>query len=219
MVSTTDLLQRVYEVLVELIDGATSVSEPTDHVDVLNRIEDIKTPFFGFEWTASADGRGLGGNRRPIGATPDETNNVYEVTFARDYTMSLDLAAIAEGDSPRQRTEYMDTIQQQFGYFVDNPTELHADVNRVREGNITPSAAGDTLNTSARVTFEVDYMLTETEDFPLADVVNLDVDVDGLNTYPEKYDYQYIKTEEGTYDIEGDLDISNTVDVETNSTS
>jgi hypothetical protein len=188
-------------------------------VDVLDRIEEIQTPFFGFEWTASADGRGLGGNRRPIGATPDETNNVYEVTFARDYTMSLDLAAISEGDSPRQRTEYMGSIQRRFGEFVDKPESLHKDVNRVREQNLTPSPAGDTLNASARVTFEVDYAATETETFPLAEVVNLDVDVDEIDTYPEEYDYQYITTEEGTYDIEGNLDISNTVDVETDSTS
>ena len=187
MVTTTNLLQRVYEILVDLVDAEASVSEPTDHVDVLDRIEDINTPFFGFEWTASANDRGLGGNRRPIGATPDETNNVYEVTFARDYTMSIDLAAIAEGDSPRQRTEYMSAIQQRFGDFVDNPTDLHEDVNRVREETLTPSPAGDTLNASARVTFAVDYAATETETFPLADVVNLDVDVDGLNTYPEQY--------------------------------
>lgn len=185
MVTLVELLQRIYEELVTVCGNQTSVSDPYEHVDVLDRESDIVTPFFGFEWTVNSNSRGMGGNRRVVDKTA--VSDTIEYTVAMEYVLTVDLAVVVDGDEPRARTEYLSATQQHFSNFISNPEDLDVDVERVREQNTVPSPSGQTGDVSARATFEIEYSSYDTVTDPAAATVNLDVDVNDIDVYPEQY--------------------------------
>jgi len=204
MVSLDALLQLIFEELKTVIDAETGVTTPGNHVGLFDREKDIQTPFFGFEWTLNTINRGLGGNRRIAGensvgthdvdgthtvtSTDDTTDeDIIEFIVARDYLLTIDLGAVADGDSPRQRTKYMEALRYYFSQFTDSPNELDPDVNRVREMATTPSPTGNDLNASARVTFEIEYTTYDIVEESSVESVDLDIDVSNTDTYPENY--------------------------------
>lgn len=185
MVTLVELLQRVYEELVEIHTAQTSVTDSHDYVDVINRETEIQTPFFGFEWDINALSRGMGGNRRIVEL--QNSAGQLEQTVARDYELMLDISTIVDGDKPRQRSLYMQAIASHFSDFITSPDNLHGDVNRVREQQTIPSPSQQTGDVSAVTTFSIEYVTYNTDSLPIVEDINLDIDADGQNAYPEQY--------------------------------
>lgn len=185
MVTLAELLQTIYEELLIVCQELTNVSDVNDHVGVLDRTEDIVTPFFGFEWNYQPLAKGMGGNRRPVSTSVSGSD--FNIETVRDYRLILDFGVVVDGDVPRQRDQYLGTVQSHFSYFIDNTSELHEDITRMREGSGSPSNAGQTGNVGFRATFEIDFKAYDTVTEPVAESVNLNVDVDGTDTYPENY--------------------------------
>lgn len=185
MVTLVELLQLVYEELVSVHEAETSVSDSSDHVDIIDRDTEIKTPFFGFEWDISALNRGFGGNRRVVDTQVDAGD--FEKTIARDYELMLDLSVVVDDDKPRQRTLYMQAVTSHFSDFIDSPAGLSADVNRVREQQTVPSPAGATGDVSSVSTFQIEYTTNNSDTVPAAQDVSFELDANGIDAYPEQY--------------------------------
>lgn len=185
MVTLVELLQRVYEELVDIHATETSVDNSAAYVDVIDRDTAIKTPFFGFEWDISALNRGMGGNRRPVEI--ELSNGSLTKTIARDYELMLDISVIVDDDEPRERTKMMQAVTTHFSAFIDAVAELHPDVSRIREQQTIPSPAGETGDTSSVTTYAIEYVTYDTDTVPAAETVTFDVDANGTDTYPEQY--------------------------------
>lgn len=187
MVSFVALLQAIYDELKVVVQNNTSVSTPDDHVGVLDRIEDIETPFFGFEWTLNPDALGIGGNVRNGQITTDASGDIDSVEKLRDYELMIDFAVVVDGDYPRERDGYLGNVQTHFSNYVDYPSDLHSDVRRVREVGAFQSGGGDGRDIGFRATYSINFHTSGSISVPPASTVDWDVDSDSTDAYPEKY--------------------------------
>lgn len=192
MATLITILQSVYDELVDIADTHTGVTTPEDHVGVLNRTKDIQTPFFGFEWQQNAVNRGIGGNLETEGTTTNSDGNVDGVNVSADYDLIVDIGIITDDDSIRTRDEYFGRVQERFNSFVNKPTNLHQDVERVRDEGAIPANMGDNRDVGVRKTYSIRYPSTELhEPLPPAENidwnVDLDIDTGTKDTYPEEY--------------------------------
>lgn len=187
MVTVVTLLQQIYDELLVFVNDNTSVSTAEDHVGVLNRTKDITTPFFGFEWTVNPNAMGMGGNVRNGAVSTDGSGNVDSVEKIRDYQATIDFGVVVDGDSPRTRDEYLAEIQNHFAPLVDNASDLHSDVRRVREAGAFPSGGGDGRDVGFRISYTIEFCSSSTVDIPAAETIDWDVDAEGTDAYPENY--------------------------------
>lgn len=187
MVTFIDLLQLVYDELKAVVSANTSVSNPDDHVDVLDRQEDYATPFFGFEWQINPNSQGMGGNVRNGATATDTDGDVTSVEKIRDYVAFIDVGVVLDGDKPHLRDEYLVDVQDHFSGFVDDTDALHADIHRVREDGALPSGGGDDRDIGYRISYRIEFHTATTADIPGAKNVSWDVDADGSDAYPEQY--------------------------------
>lgn len=186
MVDAVTLLQAIYDELKVIVQNETNVSEPDDHVGMLDRSKDENLPFFGFEWTMNPVSRGMGGNVRIGSVNTDNSGDVTGAEQVRDYRLMIDVGVTVDGDNPRQRDTYLGDIQSHFAGFIREPTSLQADVHRVRDAGAIPAGVqgGDV---GALQTYEIEFPAYDTISVPTAETVDWDVDADSTDAYPEEY--------------------------------
>lgn len=191
MVSLPVLLQSVYDELKTVMNATTSVSNTDKHVGVLDRTKDVSYPFFGFEWQQNPVNRGTGGNQEVDGITTNASNNTDGVNIAEDYDLIIDIGILVEGDQPRAADQHFSDVQSHFNKFINSPTDLHGDVERVRDQGALPANLGQQQDVGIRKTYLIRYKTTRTESLPPAENVDWDVDLDldagDEDVYPEKY--------------------------------
>jgi len=188
MATLIDVLDALYGVLIDVAETDMSIpaSESQKHVDVLDRTEDIATPFLGFEWQRNPLDIGFGGNRRVTGI--GYTNgDIDTVTAASDYELIVDIGVLVDGDAPRQSYEYLLDVDDAMTPFTDQPTLLQSDVCKVRDNGSTPSDLGAAADVGVRSTWIIEYERFVDEEATPAQSVDFDVDANGVDAYPENY--------------------------------
>lgn len=192
MVSLITLLQTIYDELKVVLNDSTTVTTPDDHVGVLNRTHDIQTPFFGFEWQQRPVSRGTAGNREVEQLTSNTDGNVDGVDVSHDYDLIVDMGIIVDGDEIRTRDQYFGNLEDHFSPYINNPTDLHADLQRFRDEGAIPANLGDSRDVGVRKTYRIRYPRTTHEDLPPAESVDWGIDLTEddskvADVYPEKY--------------------------------
>lgn len=186
MVTLVELLQRLYEELKVVANDSASLSNTDEHVGVLNRTKDIETPFFGFEWQRTPYSYGFGGNQR-ITEVNSTDGSIDSVDRTRDYVLNLDVGVVVDGDSPRKRDTYFSNVDAHFADFVDDPTALNEDVDRVRDEGTLPGTGMQGGDSTIRTSYSIRFSTTDTDSIVATETVNFDLDADSVDTYPEQY--------------------------------
>jgi hypothetical protein len=189
MATYIDVLDALYDVLISVAedDVGISASESQKHVDVLDRTEDLATPFFGMEWQRNSINIGFGGNRRVTGIGYANDGDIETITTTSDHELIVDIGVLVDGDWPRGRDQYFLYVDDAMGPFIESPQDLHADVCEVRDSGVIPSDLGANADVGVRSTWTIEYEKHSDESATPAESVDFDVDANGVDAYPEHY--------------------------------
>lgn len=187
MATIIGILDAVFTELVAVAGNDIGVATPKDHVDIMDRSEDLVTPFLGFSWDRTPVDYGFGGNSRTTAINTDNNGDITSVDKVTDFNLVVDIGVVVDGDNPRLRDQYLTYVESHFDQFIDHPTNFHADADTFRAAGMFPQEMGAGSDVGGRVSYEIRYRRLRTESVPSADTVNWNVDVSGVDAYPENY--------------------------------
>lgn len=173
-----DVIEWVADELVTVVDDTTSVSTPSNHVDLVEEFDEQTYPFVGIRKLASnPQSAGIGNGRLFVDSfTYNDSGVLTSITYRRETRLRIEMIPTTDDDAGL-REDLATAIADHFS-LLQRRDEYPDDLVNPQVGDGTPQDRREDLVRADGVPLEVTYKRYITDDDPtVAEDVTLDVDV------------------------------------------
>lgn len=185
MSTRTQVMDGIHDELVGIITAELSLTDPSEHVGILNTEDNLRLPYFGYESFPNRITEGFGGDGRVANVNHDANGNVESFDIASRKSIKVDVGVVVDEDV-RVRNQLFDAVEQRFDAYSKerDPTTIATDVCEAEVDSV-PESTGNTDFKSNRITLYVEYkQFRNFSDFAPMKNINVAIEASGA-TVPQ----------------------------------